>query len=682
MAKPNVQIKREFDPTSMTLEEFINLYMVEGKEQGRPLTNWGSEFKNIPSVAQYLNRPVIDVISEEFWDGPESPLQEANKTAAKTTLANINAKFGAIYENVERQLNRLDKKTRDSVPAIKNLRGSFEKRVDSTAVGSAKETKVAETKFDYRFNPLKMGDFYLAAAEHVKNNPEDGPMIRAFLFNLQTGMRPSEVLNLTDSNIYQPRSSVELVEQARATSRTWLADIYGASTGRPFMTGYIPKTKTLVDAPLSDHALAILGAQQAQNAALEAKYPELKGNFLLRADQIILGRTLFMKDTPEGPKPVTSQDITNVLKKIKVPGIIEYVKPDGTAVQGDTFQSSYDARRMNATTHKLIGTPITVAAQLKGRGVTETGGGREGDYRRLAFGMYDTQYITAQDRLSDFYVGQAEVLFRSPVYQGTPMYGAPLGQNFVPTDLTAAEQGGYILPPPDQKGPPVQLLDSSQGPSRALSPEFRTQVDSVTPDIEVVTDADYEEIYNAETSTTPDPAKPEVPKIEVKGEEARQDLKDRLKARAAQLAGTAKTTGKLGIMGALTGLSYQEGKALAAQEGAGETAQVAAGIGKTLYDIFETTKMLGAGMAVQSEQARAPTEMSPILDTPATRQSEVAQMDRREQVISEQKARIAEYDAAMANRPPETPGSVDDQMGALIKPDIEVTYPNNQENIQ
>jgi hypothetical protein len=129
MAKPNIQIKRDFDPTILTLNEFINLYMVEGREQGRELKNWGSEFKNIKAIAPYLDRPVIDVISEEFYAGKDSPLQQANRDGAATTLSNINAKFGAIFENVQRQVTALDAATQTSLPNIKNLRGSFEKMV-------------------------------------------------------------------------------------------------------------------------------------------------------------------------------------------------------------------------------------------------------------------------------------------------------------------------------------------------------------------------------------------------------------------------------------------------------------------------------------------------------------------------------------------------------------------------
>lgn len=673
MAKPNIQIKRDFDPTTLTLNEFINLYMVEGREQGRELKNWGSEFKNIKAIAPYLDRPVIDVISEDFYAGKDSPLQQANQDGAATTLGNINAKFGAIFENVQRQINALDAATQANLPPIKNLRGSFEKKVDAKAVGKAQDTKVAEAKFDYRFNPLKMGEFYAAVAEHVKANPQDAPALRAFLFNLQVGMRPNEVLSLTDSNIYQPRTSQQIIEESRGTSRTWLADLIEQGSGNPFLTGYIPKTKTLVDAPLTNHALSIIGAQQQFNAELEAKYPDQKGQMILRAGDIPLGRTIFMKDTPEGPRPVTSADITAVLKKIKVPGIIEYVRPDGVGVPGDTLQESYDARRLNATIHKFIKTPITVAAQLKGRGVTEQGAGREGDYRRLAFGLYPDDHIAAQNRLSEFFIGLSENLFYGPQYEGTPAYRQQLGQNFVPTELKIdSETGFFIVPAPEDKGPPVQLLDSSQG-SRALSPQFQQNVTSATPDIEFVTDSDYDAVFEGAKDVTP--GKTPVPEVTITptADEEKQSIRDRLQASKNQ------RLGKLGVLGVATTLgtlSYSEGAQAVEEAGGGQLSQIAGGVGKVLYDIFETTKMMGVGMAVTSPEVQAPTEMGPVTDNPASRAAAIAYNDKKQASINEQMGRIEEYDAEMARR-----NTLEDQMNELqgIKPDIEITYPQGEQ---
>ena len=95
---------------------------------------------------------------------------------------------------MERQSNLLEPEVQKTLPKIKNLRGSFEKKVD-TKVAKATETKVTQQKFSYRFDPYKLGEFYAAITEHVRDNPQDAPALRAFLFNIQVGMRPSGVLN-------------------------------------------------------------------------------------------------------------------------------------------------------------------------------------------------------------------------------------------------------------------------------------------------------------------------------------------------------------------------------------------------------------------------------------------------------------------------------------------------------
>ena len=83
-------------------------------------------------------------------------------------------------------------------------------------------------------------------------------------------------------------------------------------------------------------------------------------------------------------------------------------------------------------------------------------------------------------------------------------------------------------------------------------------------------------------------------------------------------------------------------------------------------------------MALTSPEAQAPTEvppMSQMTDNPVTRATAIAESERVQGVISEQQARIAEYDAREAQKP-----TLDDQMNELqgIKPDIEITYPTEE----
>lgn len=705
--KKSLILQSPFDPRTFTLQQFINQYVAEGRAEGRELKNWGADFANTPELKPYLNRPVIDITSSEFFEGEDSPLRQLNRNTSKGKLDKIKPKFRAIFKSVNKNLLTLPQAEREALPEVRDLRDSIIKELPK-ATGEAVDVEVKKPDFKYKLNPLKLGEFYIAAMEHVRLNPEDAPMVRAFLFNLQSGMRPDEVVNLTDANVYKPRLAQEYIERARQTSQTWVADLLDAAGGRPFMTGYIPKTKTLVDAPLSDHSLAIIGAQQAYNSELEAKYG--KGNlFLLRSGDMVLGRTIFMKDTDKGPKPVTPSDITNVIRKIKVPGIVEEIREDGTSIPRDTFQLSYDARRMNATAHKLIGTPINIAAQLKGRAVTETGGGREGDYRRLIFGVYPNESISAQNRLSELMLGLVETEYRAEQNQGMPTFGKQVFPGYVPGALSYNDDYQPLLPTAEDKPPAVTLLDPSVGDSKFLNGGTQAQLNaSTTPDITVIADDDYVEAYNTASlgKETPDATKPKVEMPKVATAEQKEDLKTRLQDRLNAVRQGFKGTNLKGVAAPLTLVtgaavsSYSEGSQTVEEAGGGELAQKIGGAGQVLWDLFEGPRAMAARMTLGSAEVNPYTEAdyrSPTygpIETPTTRGQAVQYNTKineaalaaqntamsREMRIFEQKKRIEEYDAYMANQN----RSVDDQMNELtgVQPDIEVTYPNTPETTQ
>lgn len=667
-----------FDPTKDTLRSVINAYMVEGREQGRPLQNWDRDFYNIAPLVEYLDKPIIEIFKPEFSQGKDSPLQRANREASKSTLTNINAKMRGLYEETMRQIDRLEP---DVIQEIKpdsliNPSGKFKKAVAAgVTTKKAAETQVAQADFKYRFVPEKMGDFYAKAMEHALNNPQDAPAINAFLFNIQIGMRPDEVTSLTDANLHQARTSSVYIERAREAGLTELAERLELQSGRPFLTGYIAKTKTLLDAPLSSHALAIIAQQQQLNTQLEGKYGK-SGQFISKAGDVILGKNIFMMEDAKGPRAVTPQDITDVLKKIEVPGIIEEIRGDGSTIPQNFIPTSYDARRINATMHKFVGTDIKVAAQLKGRGVSENvaGAGREGTYRRLAFGYYPIDHIKAQDDLSKTYIQMAQVSLMDEQYEKfADVYRQPISSNFVPTAVLANPDGGYTYPRPTDGTPPIKLTPPSESP-RALNPDFRTQVDAATPSIVVESDADYDEIYQQAGES-------DVPKV-VEPAPVQEDLKNKFAAEYE--AATGKKLLGLGALGTLGVLaSYSEGAQAAKEAGIGETGQVVSGIGKTIYDIWEPLPLMG----VYSEKIGVDPDTGRPIDAKYTPREtkimmeqgqSIEQFQKREQAIEEQKSRIAAYDKEMAER--ESTGSLDDQMNKLqgIKPDIEVTYPKTE----
>ena len=101
--------------------------------------------------------------------------------------------------------------------------------------------------------------------------------------------------------------------------------------------------------------------------------------------------------TDEG-KPLPDGAITNLLKKIKVKGIIQD-KQTGAFL--DYFTSAYDMRRYNSTIAYKARFPLETMARMKGRAITSiAGAGSEGVYPSPMTGLYDTVDLEPHERLS------------------------------------------------------------------------------------------------------------------------------------------------------------------------------------------------------------------------------------------------------------------------------------------
>ena len=137
--------------------------------------------------------------------------------------------------------------------------------------------------------------------------------------------------------------------------------------------------------------------------------------------------------------------------------------------------------------------------------------------------------------------------------------------------------------------------------------------------------------------------------------------------------------GKLGVLGAVAGLSYSEGAQAVEKQGGGEELQVLGGVAQTAYDVVEPAFLFGATAEKVGDATLYPgkteDQVSELLSDPSraelgpretdfTRELEVKKMDERQNTIDEQMNRITQYDKEMARNKP--------------KADIEVTYPQGE----
>lgn len=419
MAAENLKLQN-FDPRTMTLRQFIQKYSETGWSLANPKfiskdgkkSLWGSALRNRSGVKEMLDRPVIELLSKDFvaeGGGMEKALKDEVGEGAFNTLK---TQLSAVYENVERQVERLegiDKK------ALVNPANQIIIKDPSKLTGKKTDK--------YRFEVLKMGEWYAAAMEHAKNNPQDRAAINAFIFGINTGLRPEEYTALDRNNFGNPRTGQVRLPAALAKGK---ADV-------PYLQGVINKTNTRLDAPLTSHVMSLVAEQNDLNKELREKHgartPYLFSVYDEKSNKV---------------RPITTQEVTDVIRKIKVPGIMLERMPDGTEKPLDNLSESKDSRRINATIYEIVGVSEDTAGQLKGRGVTKQGGHREGTYRGLPNGVYPGDHIVATQQFEEF----VNAAFTDELeYRGQIPSGGVVPFSTIPTAIPFDEESGKFTIP-------------------------------------------------------------------------------------------------------------------------------------------------------------------------------------------------------------------------------------------
>jgi len=346
-------IKKKFDPTKATLREVVEMYIKESKDLGDG-KNHRSKFtsQNSPYKA-FLDRPVMEFL-ESSLDDETNPLlkfYDTNKSAG--SRRNYHSLAKGIEANVESQIARSNSKElahfkTDGIPKLTN-----------TVILDPKPNQRA---LRYAFNHQKAGEFQLALLEHAKKNPKDIPVVRATIAALHLGFRPNEIQKMPATALFPP------LENSVAPGL--------------FISADATKMDSAIDIPASSHVHGILTSSLESN---KKRFGDLKN----------VPNLMFLTD--EG-KPLPDGAITNLLKKIKVKGIIQD-KQTGAFL--DYFTSAYDMRRYNSTIAYKARFPLETMARMKGRAITSiSGAGSEGVYPSPMTGLYDTVDLEPHERLS------------------------------------------------------------------------------------------------------------------------------------------------------------------------------------------------------------------------------------------------------------------------------------------
>jgi len=349
-----------FDPKTFTLKEAISSYAEASRESGSKLEGFEKRLENNKVIQQYLDRPVVDLF-DGHWDADDNPLVKLLKGSGEGTQGQLYSNFKSIEDNVFRQISRA------------RLNEEYVRLTDSVA-RPAKGAKYT-TKFGY--NPEKVGQLQKNLAEFVKNNPDTKPVANALLFQLYTGFRPNAAGGLTPENIRKPETR---------------ANIHGI-----FLSGdQVGAKGSTINIPLNRRAMAVLQSQELYN---ENKF---KGQ-----------EFIFQKKSKGKFVPIDDKDITGLFAKMKKANLIpKGLKIDITGKfpkDADNF-TSYDLRRLHATTLSFLGVPIEKAALLTGRVVGDAG--EQARYIGVAPGVFNEEgAIKDANKLTGYMYGEYSRLF-------------------------------------------------------------------------------------------------------------------------------------------------------------------------------------------------------------------------------------------------------------------------------
>lgn len=642
MANVIVDIVDPFDPRTETLRQFIDRYEQTGKDQGRfkaridrktnkPRTGTGiwparTLLENAPGIKEFLDRPLIDLLSAETRGNSEVGYNKAivtpasrQKTVGASRIDDIKGAMQAIYSNSARQLLRLNIQPETVIvnPAdtIVVPRGTGGQRTSSVK------------KQQVRINPFKVGELQLKLEDYAKANPDKAPIARAIMFGINQGYRVDEFLGITSDNIIIP---------PKETGRT-----------EPTFANIVPKTSTEINGPLSSQSLALLEdqGQFLTNPEFNEGAEPTQGKGLSNLADVDTPYIWTYRDVDKNGNvkaiPIDEKDVNKVLKEVAVPGLFEEEvagKP-GVFTPVTRPAQSKDLRRINATIFEAIGNEnvdISTSAAWKGRDIPKSGSGLESRYQSGAQGIYDTTLDTARGHLDNFMTSQYQraLIEAGRISEGTLISPyATFSNRIVSGDyVLAAQRAGVAISLP---APPTL----TQGVS-SLSKEAGATTPQGIVDIGV--------------------EKPEIS----------DESKSKFKFFAEN---GMKVVAPLGIYAALEGgaMTYDKYRG----EGASMAVAGAVAAGQTLYELGETPPMMAgraalnipsAGVAGLSDQPAFIPGKGPV-ETDFTRSQAIQQRDEEETKMAEIQSRIDAYDAAVSRKT-----TIDEQMQRIQEYDAEM----------
>lgn len=321
-------IEKEYDPRTITLDEFISLYEKESVEIGRRKNKtWGNLIRNNKVTKQYLDQPVVTLFGPVPSEAQSVMTDIQN--AAGSQAATIQSKFRVIEENIFPKLSTLGKK--EGV----DLKSGYTRITQDVKPIQTRGGKFTAEK---GFNVNKVGELVENLKKHVEEFPEDKPIANAILFNIDNGSRPSLTTEIRTVH-YMPNQLGETGAAMGFTGRDGLLIPAGTKGVKRQAKGQKPNVQPY-NAPLSKRGITILQDQSDYNSKIIGDSKKLDFYF-----QVL--------DKKGKPRPITLPDINRVLEKTSPFGLLfEYTEEGPKPVK--TPITSRNLRNLFINTADLV----------------------------------------------------------------------------------------------------------------------------------------------------------------------------------------------------------------------------------------------------------------------------------------------------------------------------------------
>lgn len=340
-----------FNVDVTTLRDFIKIYAKENAKLKNP-DKYINDFLKVKPLQQFLDRP-MSVLFETSKNPNNNPYaifydNEVERVGTGEKFSNVilpvKSKFQVLQDNYSQNLA-----SKGEVAAVDIVAA----RITPDKIKSKSKKQIVK--------PRLMGQFQIELMKYVaktrNSNPENASKARGALLLMNTGMRPNEILGLRAGDI-------QFIEESAA----------------PGIVQRNVKTGDVANVVLGPRSYAIVQQQLAdlksQGINITANTPLFKG--------------------------IDDKVLTNFLKNIKVPGIIEDVRLlEGrtSPAKYDTI-TSYDFRRLHATAAYNLRISSDEARTAKGSIAGKT---QEIDYISPEPGFFEPEATKIPNRLDNYY---------------------------------------------------------------------------------------------------------------------------------------------------------------------------------------------------------------------------------------------------------------------------------------